>query len=215
MQVLGLLPPYELEDVHRAYKSGALKTHPDRGGSAADFQALQDAYEQAQQYVRFRGSRREWMAAQVEPYMQMQAAIEIIQQLGGTVEIESIDWMQESFGDFATLADRVRSVRYLHGTQGDLFLEELSRHASSFSYLKMLDLTGATVSQLGLSRLRQLPSLKTVVLRESNVRSADVETLIKSTNLQVIDLKGSRVGWFQQKLLAWKHPRLRWSESSN
>ena len=39
MIVLGLLPPYSLDDVHKAYKAKALIAHPDRGGAAADFLA--------------------------------------------------------------------------------------------------------------------------------------------------------------------------------
>ena len=44
---LGLNADATTADIKRAYKQRALETHPDRGGSAADFRALQAAYETA------------------------------------------------------------------------------------------------------------------------------------------------------------------------
>ena len=47
MIALGLLPPYTVEDVKRAYFDRALSAHPDRGGSAEEFIKLHEAYTQA------------------------------------------------------------------------------------------------------------------------------------------------------------------------
>ena len=57
MAHLGLLPPYTSEDIEQAYRSLAAKAHPDRGGTAADFIALQSAYEHAKEYVEFRADK--------------------------------------------------------------------------------------------------------------------------------------------------------------
>jgi len=46
-QTLGLNANASLLEIKRAYKKRALETHPDRGGSAEDFRALQAAYEAA------------------------------------------------------------------------------------------------------------------------------------------------------------------------
>lgn len=43
--VLGLSPGASLAEVKRAYRQRALLTHPDTGGDAAQFRALQHAYE--------------------------------------------------------------------------------------------------------------------------------------------------------------------------
>jgi hypothetical protein len=43
--VLGLAPGASLAEVKRAYRQRALETHPDRGGDATQFRAVQRAYE--------------------------------------------------------------------------------------------------------------------------------------------------------------------------
>jgi len=46
-QTLGLEPSATLADIKQAYRARALQTHPDRGGSAEEFRAVQSAYERA------------------------------------------------------------------------------------------------------------------------------------------------------------------------
>ncbi len=46
-EVLGVPPNASIDEVKRAYRQRALATHPDRGGDAEAFRAVQRAYEQA------------------------------------------------------------------------------------------------------------------------------------------------------------------------
>jgi|SRR6187431_1760528 len=46
-QTLGLEPNATLTEIKQAYRAHALRTHPDRGGSADAFRAIQNAYEAA------------------------------------------------------------------------------------------------------------------------------------------------------------------------
>ena len=48
--VLGLLPPYTVEDVKRAYRDKVKDAHPDRGGDRDDFDRIQKAFEEAGAY---------------------------------------------------------------------------------------------------------------------------------------------------------------------
>ena len=66
---LGLLPPYTMDDVKRAYLDKVKDAHPDRGGDSATFERIQTAFEQAQAYLRFRSDRRKWIAARMEEYL--------------------------------------------------------------------------------------------------------------------------------------------------
>src|SRR5687768_6720845 len=89
MATLGLSPPYALEDVKQAYRDKARATHPDRGGSAAAFQAVQEAFEQAQAYLEFREDRRAWIAGKMDRYAAVQRALERLRRLGATVEVQA------------------------------------------------------------------------------------------------------------------------------
>src|SRR5260370_13383814 len=84
MVTLGLLPPYTHEDIHVAYREKAKTTHPDRGGSATDFEKLHEAYERAQAYMRFHLDRRQWLAAQVERYALQDIVVYEVRRLRGT-----------------------------------------------------------------------------------------------------------------------------------
>src|SRR5262245_27874962 len=92
MVVLGLLPPYTEEDVHKAYREKAKTAHPDRGGDSVAFVRLQTAYEQGMEYARFHASRRKWLAARVEEYVRREVIVAEVEHRGGSVEYERIDW---------------------------------------------------------------------------------------------------------------------------
>src|SRR5262245_53191249 len=135
MIYLGLLPPYSLEDLHKAYKARALDVHPDHGGSTADFLQLQENYSRAQEYVKFQEGRRNWLSAQVEPYLRQQEIVSEVERRGGQVEIETLDWMQRSFGDFASLAERLRGIKLRDAEDGDGFLKYLAENADHLKHL--------------------------------------------------------------------------------
>src|SRR5437899_2423907 len=95
-------------DIQAAYREKAKTTHPDRGGSATDFEKLHEAYERAQEYVRFHLERRQWLAGQVERYAAQNRVVNEVRRLGGTIEVEQFDWIRRSFGDFAVVTEMLR-----------------------------------------------------------------------------------------------------------
>src|SRR5262249_5680207 len=126
MEALGLLPPYTPEDVRMAYREKAKHTHPDRGGSIDDFLKLPEAYDRAVEYVNSGADRRQWLAAQVERYVEQERVLAEIRHRGGQVEIEELDWLKRSIGeDFATLTDRLRGIRVRGLQDGERFLHNL------------------------------------------------------------------------------------------
>ena len=44
LAILGIEPPCTVEDIKTAYRLRSLQVHPDRGGDAGDFRAVEDAY---------------------------------------------------------------------------------------------------------------------------------------------------------------------------
>ncbi|MCY2967918.1 MAG: hypothetical protein NT069_30535 [Planctomycetota bacterium] len=214
MVVLALLPPYTIDDVHRAYKAGALKVHPDHGGKPEDFVKLRDAYEQAQEYVRFHSGRRDWLAAQVEPYMRMQEVISETERRGGTTEVESLEWMNNSFGDFSTLADRLRVIRYRGRDDGDDYLRFLADNHGSLTYLMELDLSGTRLTSTGLSRLKSIKALRIINLQNTNATATDVAAILRMPEIHALNIRSTRVNWWQRLRLGWKHPRIQWDYQS-
>ena len=68
--LLGLRPPLTLEDVKQAYMAKAMKAHPDRGGDPQEFIRLQKAFDDANEYVKFKASKIEWLASKIDAYAQ-------------------------------------------------------------------------------------------------------------------------------------------------
>lgn len=208
MEILGLAPPYNLEDVHKAYKAKAITLHPDRGGSPQDFLKLQDAYSQAQEYVRFSDGRRQWLTSQVEPYLRQQEIVQEVEQRGGKVEIESVDWMQRSFGDFAALADRLRKIRLRDAKDADEFLGFLGSRSKDLRYLISLDLTGSQVTDAGLARLEPLRSLQRLHLSRTAVTADGLEVLDVLPEVEWVNLARTSIGWWGRWRLQRRFPEI-------
>ncbi len=209
MAYLELLPPYSLDDVHKAYKAKALAAHPDRGGSTADFLQLKKHYERAQEYVRFQEGRRNWLATQVEPYLHQQEIIAEVKRRGGRVEIETVEWMQRSFGDFAALAERLRGISLRESREGDAFLEYLAAHASHLKYLSHLDLAGSAVTNAGLKHLVQLQSLDRVSLAGTAITGSALKRLAALEELTWLDVTGISIGILTRWQLHWRLPNVK------
>jgi hypothetical protein len=203
MVYLGLLPPYSLEDLHKAYKARALAVHPDRGGSTADFLALQENYSRAQEYVRFQEGRRNWLSAQVEPYLRQQEIIAEVERRGGRVEIESLDWMERSFGDFATLAERLRGIKLHDCRDGDEFLTYLADNAGHLKYLSGLDLAGSAVTDAGLASLLELRSLARIDLAGTRITGHGLKQLAALKSLEWLNVTRISIGLWTRWQLRW------------
>jgi hypothetical protein len=207
MAHLGLLPPYAADDVHKAYKAKALKAHPDRGGSKDDFLKLQDAYEQAQEYVRFSEGRRHWLANQVEPYLRQQEIIQEVENRSGKVQVEKVDWMQRSFGDFATLAERLREIDLRDSTNSDEFLQFLGTNSQHLRFLTRLDLSGSDVTDAGLIQLQHLRGLQRLNLSRTRISAAGLAVLHALSDLEWLNVGGTAIGWFGRWGLSRKFPQ--------
>jgi hypothetical protein len=195
LSVLGLLPPVTAEDVKQAYLSKAKEMHPDRGGDPEQFILLQKAYEEAQDYVRLKAGKLEWLAAKVEAYAEQQDVVTETIERGGEVEMEEADWLRRSFGeDFGHVADKLVCVR-LHGPAADdVFAILLGFRAESLADLAVLDLAGGSLTDEGLLQLKALKNLRSLDLRGTAVGKLAAEVPSWFEHLQFLGLPAGAVG---------------------
>lgn len=214
MRLLGLLPPYTAEDVHRAYKAKARLAHPDRGGRPGDFEQLHAAYGEAQEYVRCHNElRRDWLATHVGPYLDLQALISDVDDLGGQTEVEALEWMRESFGEFATLADRVRKISFTHQPSAQPLWPVLERHLQSLHYLRELDLTGTPVEGAQLGWLKQLENLHIVRVGRTQVSQRLIDTLRHLPDLELVAIDRRSLPWWRRLWTRWQYPEIDWQST--
>ena len=131
LAILGLVPPVSVEDVKQAYLEKAKTAHPDAGGNAERFKQLQEAFEQATEYARFKTSRMQWLAHWVEQYAEQDQLINQVKELGGTVDVKSSDPMSRTIGpDFAVVLDKVTGIHLKGPKVTDDVLKQLSAAAA-------------------------------------------------------------------------------------
>jgi hypothetical protein len=194
---LGLLPPVTAEDVRQAYLAKAQTMHPDRGGDPAAFQRLQKAFEEANEFVKFKASKLEWLASNIETYSQQQeVATETIER-GGEIEMEETDWLRKSFGDdFGHVADKLVTVR-LHGPAADdLFAILVGFRAEALKDLATLDLAGGSITDEGLLQLKGLKALRSLDLRGTAVGKLAADAPKWFEHLEFLGLPKGAVGFF-------------------
>ena len=195
--LLGLRPPLTLEDVKQAYMAKAMKAHPDRGGDPQEFIRLQKAFDEANEYVKFKASKIEWLASKIDAYSQQQEVVSETIERGGEVEMEETDWLRRSFGeDFGHVADKLVTVRLRGPAANDLFAILLGFRAESLKDLAVLDLTGGSITDEGLLQLKALKNLRSLDLRGTAVGNLAAEIPSWFENLDFLGLPKGALGMF-------------------
>lgn len=195
LTILGLLPPVTAEDVKQAYLAKAMAAHPDRGGDPAAFVRLQKAFEEANDFVKFKASKLEWLAAKIEIYSQQQEVASETIERGGEVGMEESDWLRRSFGeDFGHVADKLVSVRLRGPRADDVFAILLGFRADSLKDLATLDLAGGTITDEGLLQLKELKGLRSLDLRGTAVGKLGTEAAKWFEQLEFLGLPDRAVG---------------------
>lgn len=199
LTVLGLLPPVTAEDVKQAYLAKAMTMHPDRGGDPAKFVLLQKAFEEANEFVRFKAGKLEWLAAKIDAYALQQDVVSEVIDRGGEVEMEEADWLRKSFGeDFGHVADKLVSVRVRGPAADDVFAILLGFRADSLKDLKVLDLAGGRLTDEGLLQLKGLTNLRSLDLRGTAVGKLAAEVPSWFEHLEFLGLPAGAVGLFSR-----------------
>ena len=197
LEILGLRPPLTLEDVKQTYLAKAMAAHPDRGGDPAAFVRLQKAFEEANDYVKFKASKLEWLASKIEAYAQQQeVATETIER-GGEIEMEETDWLRKSFGeDFGHVADKLVKLKLNGPAADDTFAILVGFRADSLKDLVDLDLAGGAITDEGLLQLKGLKNLRRLDLRGTAVGKLGAEAAGWFEKLEFLGLPSGSVGMF-------------------
>jgi len=206
---LGLIPPCTVEDVKQAYLVKVKTAHPDVGGDADSFCKLQEAYERATEWAKFRASRIAWLSTWVEKYVEQDSVVTEIQRRGAKVELEGVDWLRRSFGeDFSHVAEKVRSIQWHGPAVDDKAISWLSDHRTTLTSLKSLDLTRSAVTDAGVQHLAAFPALKELNLSETKITAAGLVVLDRLPDLEWLGLKGTSIGFIARMKLKVKFPKL-------
>lgn len=180
VEFLGLSLPVTERDVKQAYFRRAQDAHPDRGGSAADFQQVQQAFEEALEYARQNGKRLPWLGALVPVYAAQRDAIDLVERCGGKCVIEVFEWLAGTVGDdFAALGDRLKEIDLSGAAAGDEELLLLTSDGAHLPHLEAVNLAGTEVTDRGAAGLARLPALRRLDLRGTRVSFAERRRLAR------------------------------------
>lgn len=199
MVILGLMPPYSAEDVKHAYLAKVKKLHPDHQGERADFDKLQEAYEQAQLYVIFRGDRRGWIARRVEEYLATEAVIRRLKDLGAEVETRAVQWLEKSFGDFSELTETIIGVRLAGAENGDEVLRYIVGQHDHMLELRRLEIPSAVVSDGTVLQLSVFRRLALLDLTNTPVTAKGLEVVHWLPELETIEIEATQTSWWTRR----------------
>lgn len=196
---LGLAPPYTHEDVMQAYYAKAKRVHPDHGGTAEEFRALQEAFEKAKQYTDFRSDRRNWIATKMDDYLAVRRVIERLEALDAEVVTNAVDWLEKSFGDFAQLTETITSVRLVNSNRVDELIDAMVGERDTLGNMTQLQLSGCQLSDAAAQRLDAFKQLKHLDLSGTPITNDSLWFVDELPALESLNLDGTQVGWWMKR----------------
>ena len=202
MVTLGLAPPYAIEDVKQAYREKARATHPDRGGSAAAFAAVHEAFERAQAYLEFRQDRRGWIAGKMARYAALQDAIAQLEQLGAEVTAYAPEWLEQSYGDFAQLTEHVTKIRLADSPAPTPFIDAMVENYASLRELQTLELPGCRLTDNDVLHLSVFQQLRKLDLSRTPITKQSLAVVDAIESLRELNLDDTSIGWWAKRGVA-------------
>jgi hypothetical protein len=202
MVTLGLAPPYAAEDVKQAYLEKAKLAHPDRGGSTAAFNEIQQAFERAQEYLSFRGDRRAWIAAKMDHYLAAEKAITRLKDLGASVFTKAAEWLEQSFGDFAQLTESILLIRAVDVLNGNAIIRAMVEDFDAIRELAALELPGCGVTDEAVLSLGGFPYLRQLNLTRNPITDRALDVIDALPALETLAIDGTNIGWWTRRRTA-------------
>jgi hypothetical protein len=200
LKELGLSLPVTPTDVKQAFRERAKQAHPDRqGGSIDEFRRLQAAFDEALEFAQRNGKRIPWIGNQMPIYIAQRKVVEMVESLGGTVEIATFDWLADTVGeDFAALADRLISIDLSDRPIGDAELRLLTDDADGVRHIELLFLAGTQVTDDGILEITAMRNLRYIDLRNTPVSGSMRKQIAR---LERVDrVEGLPTSWWRKIL---------------
>jgi len=182
---LGLSLPVTVDDVKQAFYVRARETHPDHNGSASDFKAVQEAFDEAVDYAKRNGERLPWLGAQLPAYVAQREIVDLVQQWGGRVVVRQLEWLEDTVGeDFAQVADRLVEIDLSGLPIGDSELEQIAAEEEGLVYLEAFSLADTEVTDRGMLQIARVTNLRRLDLRGTDVTFGMRRRLAKLPDMQ-------------------------------
>lgn len=170
LERLGLSLPVTPRDVKQAYFAKAKEAHPDHGGESAEFRALQEAFEDALKFAERNRKRLPWIGLQMPMYVAQREILKLVEQWGGEVEVQQLDWLEGTIGsDFTAIADRLVEINLSNKPVGDEQMLQLVEQADGLKYLEVLRLANTQVGDQGIAKVASESNLRYLDLRGTKV----------------------------------------------
>ncbi|HEY2837736.1 MAG TPA: hypothetical protein VGJ26_01205 [Pirellulales bacterium] len=201
--------PCSEADVKQAYLAKAKVMHPDAGGEQTQFVELQTDFDRAVQYCKFHSGRSRWLSESVERYVEQQQVTVEIEERGGRVTVEHLDWLKREIGeDFAQVLDTIAGVRFSGAKAGDADVDFLVARKHLLSTMHWLDLSHSKVTNAGILKLAAFPKLRKIDLRGTSIGNAALRVLDSLPKLEWLGISETGVTWFRRMRLRRRLPGL-------
>lgn len=206
---LGLRPPYSPSDIKQAYRQKAKTAHPDAGGSAAEYTALHDAYEQALDFAKFHAGRSRWIGEEMELYIARLAIVTAVESRGGYVTMQRIEGLRPWVGeDFGQIKDKLIAIQWRGKEVNDESLASLIENQQVLSDLQHLDLAHSSVTSDGLLQLHGMTGLTALDLHDTPIDNRGLEVIKQFDRLEWLHIGGTKINWRGRMKLKLARPQL-------
>jgi hypothetical protein len=206
---LGLMLPCSEADVKQAYLAKAKVMHPDAGGDQAQFIDLQTDFDRAVEYCKFHSGRSRWLAESVERYVEQQQVTLDVEERGGRVTVEHLDWLKREIGeDFAQVLDTIVGVKFSGPKAGDADIDFLITRKEPLATMHWLDLSHSKVTNAGILKLAEFPNLRKIDLRGTKIGNSALRVLESLPKLEWLGISETAVSWLRRMRLRHGLPDL-------
>jgi hypothetical protein len=196
LERLGLSLPVTPEDVKQAYREKVKQAHPDRGGDSQQFRALQQAFDEALVFAQRNGQRLPWIGTQMPLYIAQREILRLVESWGGSVEVQHLDWLEETVGqDFTAIADRLVEIDLAGRDVGDHEMMELAGQAEGLQYLEVLRVADTQVGDTGILKVTAVSNLRYLDVRGTRVTQSLRRKLATLPQMDRVEGVGGWLAW--------------------